>query len=93
MVVGTPASAQTIGVNYTNGDRNSAAQQTADLAHMAAAGVHTIRVSWEKWNGDCFGNSKYPETKWKKRFTDYFYNRFRRRRLKTQCFFSRGNLV
>src|ERR1700741_2959674 len=51
LMVSTSALAQTIGVNYTNGNRASAAQQASDLAHMAANGVRLIRVPWENWNG------------------------------------------
>jgi hypothetical protein len=50
LMVSTSALAQTIGVNYANGNRLSASQQASDLAHMAANGVRLIRVPWEKWN-------------------------------------------
>jgi hypothetical protein len=51
LMASTSALAQTVGVNYTNGDRNSVATQTLDLAHMAASGVRVIRFPLEKWAG------------------------------------------
>src|SRR5215472_7328382 len=56
LMASTSALAQTIGVNYTNGNRVGAAQQASDLAHMAASGVRLIRVPWEKWNGSYQGS-------------------------------------
>jgi hypothetical protein len=56
LLASTSALAQTVGVNYTNGNRNSAAQQASDLAHLAANGVRLIRVPWEKWNGSYQGS-------------------------------------
>jgi hypothetical protein len=51
LLAAAPVSAQQIGVNYTNGDRNSVATQTLDLTHMAASGVRVIRFPLEKWAG------------------------------------------
>jgi hypothetical protein len=45
-----------VGVNYTNGNRNSPTVQAADLLAMQSGHVTLIRVPLEKWNGSYDGS-------------------------------------
>jgi hypothetical protein len=51
VALAAPASAQNVGVNLTNGDRLSAAAQTAAIAQLKADNATIIRIPLEQWNG------------------------------------------
>ena len=46
-----PASAQSVGVNLTNGNRLSAAAQATAIAQLKASHATIIRIPLEQWNG------------------------------------------